>query len=150
MLGWFWCSSCLLACTWLIFMIFVHFTSFHCLCRAERETLAGVLSDPSQWWDHRSKKVNRYSCCWWNYGSCGRQNISFVYLTVASFAWNTKIKKYVKAGQPEKCNKKGCVLTISPLFRCLMHVLAYEHLRRAGWLVNKSFKVIWVKCLCGE
>jgi len=29
----------------------------------ERETVAGVLSDPSQWWDHKPEKVTEYQSC---------------------------------------------------------------------------------------
>ncbi len=41
-----------------------------------------------------------------------------------------------------KCNKKVWVLTNSLLFLLSIHVLAYEHLKRAGVSMNRSFKVV--------
>ncbi|CAM6061129.1 unnamed protein product [Sphagnum tenellum] len=85
----------------------------------EREKLwRDFFSDPSQWWDHRPEKKNeRYpdfkhkktqEALWLG----DRQNPPWVAAEISAmapgtvqlniFAWNQKLTKYVKEGQPEK------------------------------------------------
>ncbi len=79
------------------------------------------------------------------------------------FAWNRKLARFFKAGQHQKAmelyqqllqQQKGNMtpdrLTFVPVlnFRCSMHVLVYELLKKAGVLMSRSCNVVVARLMC--
>jgi pentatricopeptide repeat protein len=70
------------------------------------------------------------------------------------FSWNRRLARYARVGQHEKTvelsqemQQKGTTPDTDALwFQCSMHVLVYEHLKRADGLMDRFEAHVFVGC----